>query len=536
MANVEKGGRKKIAIPQGKAKPLLPIRCPYPSHDKETGVPLRFGISQEKDAELQKRLIQNMRLNDIDKLVENASAVELKSEKKSARGKNSDESNEMSLVSAMASRLRHAEKAASELRDLLKSKDSEIAELKSALEAKDASANEKNDYFDPNFGRCKSSSDLAGVKEQNIKLRELLRRADAENKSLTKENAEMKQFLRDYGMEWVGESANAVKSSAKPPPLQMNEGMWNQDIAQGKEISAEFGSDLSDRSGPEALGIPFDPAQILSSVKQLNFIAGEGEKEVVACNGIRKLKEKAQVSYTFYQDGIFARGGPLRPYKLKESRLLVKDLMDGYFPWELKEEYPDGVPIKVEFRLKELYNRDVPSNFQAFKGEGHSVGAKIQGSASVSNASRNEIWNPPAANNKNKAPELLRNLPNSVVGPSGNIINVKDDIEKKLNPYREKPPREDAEVIQLPSKYDKSENDRTIVRVKKMDTNATYEVVLAHESTIAELKSILKSHIRIEGMILRTHFPAREYSDDRETMKSGNLVPNALLFITDVKG
>lgn len=295
MANVDKEGKKKVALPQGKAKPLLPIRCPYPSHDKATGLPLRFGISHDKDAELQKRLIQNMRLSDIDKVVEDASAVDVKPEKKSARGKNGDDAHDMSLVSAMASRLRHAEKAAAELRELLKGKDSEIAELKSALAAKDASMNEKNEYADPNFGRCKSTPDLSAMREQNNKLRELLKRADHENKTLIKENTEMKQFLRDYGMEWVGDSVSSGKSSANPQPLQMNEGMWNQEVAQGKEVSEQDGNDLSDRSGPDALEIPFDPAQILTSVKQLNFIAGEGEKEVVAQNGIRKLKEKAQV-------------------------------------------------------------------------------------------------------------------------------------------------------------------------------------------------------------------------------------------------
>ncbi|EKX51872.1 hypothetical protein GUITHDRAFT_134207 [Guillardia theta CCMP2712] len=521
MANVDKEVKKKVAMPQGKAKPLLPIRCPYPSHDKATGLPLRFGISHDKDAELQKRLIQNMRLSDIDKVVEDASAVDVKPEKKSARGKNGDDAHDMSLVSAMASRLRHAEKAAAELRELLKGKDSEIAELKSALAAKDASTNEKNEYADPNFGRCKSTPDLSAMREQNNKLRELLKRADHENKTLIKENTEMKQFLRDYGMEWVGDSVSSGKSSANPQPLQMNEGMWNQEVAQGKEVSEQDGNDLSDRSGPEALETPFDPAQILTSVKQLNFIAGEGEKEVVAHNGIRKLKEKAQVSYTFYQDGIFARGGPLRPYKLKESKLLVKDLMDGYFPWELKEEYPDGVPIKVEFRLKEKYSRDAASNFQAFKA------------------------------GNSKAPDILRNLPNSVIGPGGNIINIKEDIEKRIYPVRERS-KEDAEVFPIPSKYERSEKERTIVRVKKMadrqtdrqtgierltesnDTNVTYEVVLAHSSTIAELKTLLKSHTCIDGMILRTHFPAREYSDE-QTMISANLVPNALLFITYVK-
>ena len=61
-----------------------------------------------------------------------------------------------------------------------------------------------------------------------------------------------------------------------------------------------------------------------ANVKQLNFIAGEGEKEIVAGpDGMRRFKEKALVCYVFYKNGIYARGGPLRPYKLQESKVCV---------------------------------------------------------------------------------------------------------------------------------------------------------------------------------------------------------------------
>ena len=41
----------------------------------------------------------------------------------------------------------------------------------------------------------------------------------------------------------------------------------------------------------------------------------------VGPDGIRQFKEKALVSYVFYSDGVFARGGPLRPYALLDTKV-----------------------------------------------------------------------------------------------------------------------------------------------------------------------------------------------------------------------
>ena len=37
--------------------------------------------------------------------------------------------------------------------------------------------------------------------------------------------------------------------------------------------------------------------------------------------------------------------GPFREYELDLTRRFLSDVMDGYFPIEFKEEYPDGESI-----------------------------------------------------------------------------------------------------------------------------------------------------------------------------------------------
>ncbi len=59
-----------------------------------------------------------------------------------------------------------------------------------------------------------------------------------------------------------------------------------------------------------------------------------------------------------YKDGMWFRNGPLRQWNLKIAKDFIKDIMDGFFPYELKEEYPDGISIAAELVLPAAKNFD----------------------------------------------------------------------------------------------------------------------------------------------------------------------------------
>ena len=40
---------------------------------------------------------------------------------------------------------------------------------------------------------------------------------------------------------------------------------------------------------------------------------------------------------------MFFRNGPLRTYSTNEAKLFIRDILDGYFPSELKHDFPNGV-------------------------------------------------------------------------------------------------------------------------------------------------------------------------------------------------
>eukprot|EP00619_Florenciella_sp_RCC1007_P010250 CAMPEP_0205907136 /NCGR_PEP_ID=MMETSP1325-20131115/2351_1 /ASSEMBLY_ACC=CAM_ASM_000708 /TAXON_ID=236786 /ORGANISM="Florenciella sp., Strain RCC1007" /LENGTH=58 /DNA_ID=CAMNT_0053273199 /DNA_START=35 /DNA_END=207 /DNA_ORIENTATION=- len=52
----------------------------------------------------------------------------------------------------------------------------------------------------------------------------------------------------------------------------------------------------------------------------------------------------------------------------------IRDITDGYFPAEFKNEYPDGVLLVSHDRRSEPFGED----FEAFKGEGNTLGRKAQ--------------------------------------------------------------------------------------------------------------------------------------------------------------
>jgi hypothetical protein len=249
---------------------------------------------------------------------------------------------DISLVTAMAGRLRHAEQATAAVREELRSRNAEISRLKAELAAARgapagaASGGSAEPARQGEAGAAAAAQPEGGARELQDKLsraREMLRRADERNRALEAveeqkraleaENREMKRFLRDYGMTWVGAGGaggGTGQESTPPEDPVKGAGMWEPAVAQGGERAGAPGP-------PEG----FDPTLILSNVKKLNFVAGEGEKEVaVGADGIRRLREKAVVSYVFYADGVWARGGPLRPYGDRASAVLVRDLTDGY--------------------------------------------------------------------------------------------------------------------------------------------------------------------------------------------------------------
>jgi len=49
------------------------------------------------------------------------------------------------------------------------------------------------------------------------------------------------------------------------------------------------------------------------------------------------------IKCTIYSDGMSLRNGDFRPWHASNAQSFVKDVVDGFFPSEFREMYPDGV-------------------------------------------------------------------------------------------------------------------------------------------------------------------------------------------------
>ncbi|NXM07351.1 UBX11 protein, partial [Tyrannus savana] len=82
---------------------------------------------------------------------------------------------------------------------------------------------------------------------------------------------------------------------------------------------------------------------ILESVKYLNLLAGEGSPQIKHTLQGAQLKQPEPVPLTLYQNGIVMCNGAFRPYQDPSTQQCLQDIMDGYFPSELQQRYPDGI-------------------------------------------------------------------------------------------------------------------------------------------------------------------------------------------------
>ena len=140
------------------------------------------------------------------------------------------------------------------------------------------------------------------------RLEQVLAEEEERTISLLRQVDEMTDFLADYGLHWVG--GDAPKSSAFP-------------------------------RGPTDMGL-FE-----QKIRDLNAMAEQGV-EFKHENGITKVKPHKPIHIKLLDDGFQLDDGDLRLYTLPMSGDFFQDIMDGFFPLEFKEKYPEGVKMIVE--------------------------------------------------------------------------------------------------------------------------------------------------------------------------------------------
>ena len=137
----------------------------------------------------------------------------------------------------------------------------------------------------------------------------------------------------------------------------------------------------------------------------------------------------------FYKDGITLEGFPFRPYFSKEAQSILSDILDGYFPYDLKTKFPDGVPLKIKDHTTEMHNAKPIAKDQNIFDKQQLEEKKLQ----------------PLTKE-----EFLKQFPDTVM-KNGSIVPIKEGIADKLGVVGKVP-----ESVELVSPLCKQEESFTL--------------------------------------------------------------------------
>ncbi|XP_026225692.1 UBX domain-containing protein 11 isoform X2 [Anabas testudineus] len=323
---------------------------------------------------------------------------------------------------------------------------------------------------------------------------------------------EMESFLNDYGLIWVGDGESS-DSAESQPPHNAERGLWQPGTSVVRNFNMNF--DL-----------------VLQRIKELNVLAGEGESFVQTTATGAQLTRKDPVQLRLYSNGIVMFDGPFRSYEDRSTQQCMQDLMDGYFPSELQERFPDGVPLEVHDRRDEDFIVKRP--WDKFPGEGKAV---YGGRDDTANGAVSQI-----PGKKQTIQQFLNRLPKVVV-KAGRVIDVRGSLRTTLQGSTEAQSSDSVILIDTPALQAMRERLHTArpssarnvvtVKVKSEDGSHTYILKMCLSETIDQLRQYLdkqRGGDQLEYDIVSI-YPYCSYSNDCQTLQSYGLTSNAVLLL-----
>ena len=306
----------------------------------------------------------------------------------------------------------------------------------------------------------------------------------------------MTQFLADYGLKWVGKGQ-----------------------AEGEFDSEAVHNEIS-HAGPmyrNNLPPEIDTEVLSRRIEELNFIAEKNK--VVNKMGVNMIEKHEEFPIWFFKNGLVLRGFPFYPYYCKEAQSVLSDILDGYFPYDLKKKYPEGVPLKPIDRINEIYNPNKK---------------KEQGFKQVE-----DFENEPVTSISKK--EFLDQFPKNVI-KDGKIIPIRDELEKKFRETKKldlsklnsnEPIQVSTHVVEAEEEgkaFDK--DDIVMLRIRTETGKCNLILKLLITDLISEVYKYVKPYMDkgTKNVEIRSNFPRKTYEYDCEqTLKQLGLYPTAAL-------
>lgn len=391
---------------------------------------------------------------------------------------------------------------------------------------------------------------------------------------------EMQKFLADYGLQWVGDGKKGNKkngdkkkaiagtepevntqdkknassqslSSVTPnsfelyggeyinetpvlsrSPSQLHEKQEADDVVLESHFLRKSDA-VSLEKGSSSFPLPVSMEVLKRHAKILSDHVGV--KGVVTKGKRGGIKEREVVRIIVYKNGICVNGGIFRKFGCPLCDSVLKDIADGYYPYEFKQKYPDGFPIEIidQTSVSAAETLNVIKSAANVKSlvslQGEEAGGGYQ------TLSREDF---------------LKRLPVSRVTPSGRIVSVKEEIAHLIGCHKNR-----GILRHVSGAERRTAGNESAVVAKNEDGGCSLQqprrikglvavlvrypsgeevaLNLLPESTIAELRKELS--LAVPGFStmydIRLSFPAVTYSDDSKTLKELGLATSCTLMV-----
>jgi len=194
------------------------------------------------------------------------------------------------------------------------------------------------------------------AQELEVRVREAESADQADEiRRLRAQNIAMHDFLADYSIQWVGGDriSRPTSSGSTSRPVSGRRAVAPTSAA-GPAATASVAATASLPPGSPRVtssGLPCAPSmdRVRAAVLELNELAGGAGTVVKRADGLHGLRTLV-LPLVFWKDGFQVDSGPVRTYGSPECAAFLRDLLDGFFPYELKHAFPDGVPFGVADR------------------------------------------------------------------------------------------------------------------------------------------------------------------------------------------
>ncbi|CAK8995146.1 unnamed protein product [Durusdinium trenchii] len=367
----------------------------------------------------------------------------------------------------------------------------------------------------------KLSQELNAEKAEKVLLRRALDLAEAEHGAMEEAEEDVEQevqllrserdeykeqvqamtkFLRDYGLTWVGEEDHEDHGDYRSPNGEAT-------------VAGQLSRPSSALEAPEVVDVQAMTARVLELNGLVEGARVQRTKSHPGAPVHARFVADETLPLTFFKDGVKLGHCAFQCYNSRGAQQLIQDIMDGYFPYELKKDYPDGVMLKVIDRTADTYalwkehaspfDRDLASD-----GDRLAVGQVLnsgQGSEKVVRA--------------------------------GKIFEVQERRPPGVGRVGSRPP--DREVSLL--SHTRSEKDPIARLQVRMDQDHRAVFSLELWQTVGHLEDAVEQWCLDEGIPglkgshLRTAFPPRSYSDRAQSMSDADLAPSATLFVESAR-